>query len=162
MKDMNEHIDIADMPDAELHRLFWAIEDERRTRRKQAHPTAVRLVELASKGLTREEAARVLRISRERVRQIAERDGIAFKSGLVSKFKQPVLDLHSEGKTLTEIADTLGCSYRVAWKYVSEAGLKPNKARGRADEIRECAEAGMALSECAERVDHRKPSRYQV
>jgi len=106
---------------------------------------------LASDGHTKASASKIMGVSRERVRQIAIAHGIEFAKPK-SSMPDRIFTLHSEGKTLVEIAAQVGCTYETAQVTVKRLGLVPNRPKfpsPRADQIRELAALGMTGTEVA-------------
>lgn len=127
----------------------------------KAPPERVRA--LAAEEMSQATIAAELGVSRERIRQICNRHGIATISGARDlDGRTEVIDLHAEGLTALEIAAETGRSDVVVRLWLREAGLEPHRARTMADDIQVCIEAGMTMSECARHLDKRVQVIYNV
>lgn len=111
----------------------------------KADPDRVR--ELARQGHSQSMIATILDVSRERIRQICERDKIKTLSG---RMKYDGIDklkaLAGTSMTAESAAKLAGYSTGNVFR---QHGLIPPKRRTNIDRYRECAEAGMTLTETA-------------
>ena len=82
-----------------------------------------RLPNLARKGLTQAQAARELRVSRQRVSQLAAKLGLTFRPNAAPVSKGRLRELDRKGLTQTEAARELGVSQKRVSKLAAELGL---------------------------------------
>lgn len=119
-----------------------------------AHPKCkadpARIRELAAEGLSQSTIADFLGVSRERIRQICDRDGIETISGKVDLDRREKLAQFSGTKmSAKEAAVLAGYAVGSASGVFRRAGIAPPKRETNIDRYRECAEAGMTLTETA-------------
>jgi len=122
--------------------------------RSQAQPgrkvTPEQVRAMAAEGYSQAMTAELLGVTRERIRQIANRDGIEFLSGKTDwDFRERVLELHALGLSPTQIARKIGRSQFFCRQAILAAGLKPNRARTKGDDLRDLLAQGMTLTEAA-------------
>lgn len=116
--------------------------------RCKADPARIR--ELAAEGLSQSTIADILGVSRERIRQICDRDGIETVSGNPDWDRRENLAQLSESKmSAREAAVLAGYAIGSASRVFRRAGIAPPKRETNIDRYRECAEAGMTLTETA-------------
>jgi len=119
----------------------------------KADPARVR--ELAAEGLSRSTIADILGVSRERIRQICDRDGIETVSGKADWDRREKLAQFSGTKmSAKEAAVRAGYAAGSASDVFRRAGITPPKRETNIDRYRECAEAGMTLTETARHLGH--------
>lgn len=121
--------------------------------RCKADPARVR--DLAADGLSQSTIADILGVSRERIRQICDRDGIETLSGKVAWDRRDKLfHLSTSKMSAREAAVLAGYAAVSAPAVFRRAGLVPPKRETNADRYRECAAAGMTLTETARHFGH--------
>ena len=112
-----------------------------------------RLAELAEGGFSQASAAAILGVSHERIRQIADRDGIEFITGKVDHdLREKIEELHALGMTDAEIARDIGRAAKTIRYNRNALGLPGNKVRPSSkyeDRLRELAASGMSKAEAA-------------
>ena len=119
----------------------------------KADPARVR--ELAAEGLSQSTIADILGVSRERIRQICDRDGIETVSGKADWDRREKLAQFSGTKmSAKEAAVRAGYAAGSASDVFRRAGITPPKRETNIDRYRECAEAGMTLTETARHLGH--------
>lgn len=118
---------------------------------RKADPAEV--ARLADEGYSQAVVAEMLGVSRERIRQIADRDGIDFLPGNADyDTREKVAELHGRGLTDTEIAAEIGRDRQTAINFRRVLGLPVNKPPKRSKyeaAIREMAARGMTVGEVA-------------
>lgn len=119
-----------------------------------AHPKCkadpARIRELAAEGLSQSTIADFLGVSRERIRQICDRDGIETVSGKADWDRREKLAQFSGAKmSAKEAAVLAGYAAGSASDVFRRAGITPPMRETNIDRYRECAEAGMTLTETA-------------
>lgn len=110
----------------------------------KADPARIR--ELASEGHSQSTIASILGVSRERIRQICDRDGIETLPGLIDWDRRDKLDQFVGAKITAKEAARLA-GYTNGAATFRMAGLEPPRKETNIDRYRECAEAGMTLAE---------------
>lgn len=110
--------------------------------------------ECAAKGMTQAETARKRGVSREAVRLYANRHGLQFSDGKVSKHLNLIEECAAQGMTVTEAAKALGVSYSVIHRNAKKFGLKFKPGRrglgpdlDKAKKYADCAARGLSQSE---------------
>ena len=121
--------------------------------RCKADPARIR--ELAAEGLSQSTIADFLGVSRERIRQICDRDGIETVSGKADWDRREKLAQFSGAKmSAKEAAALAGYAPGSASDVFRRAGITPPTRETNAERYRECAEAGMTLTETARHLGH--------
>ena len=119
----------------------------------KADPQRIRA--LAAAGYSQSTIGLMLGVSRERIRQICNRDGIKTLSGLVDWDRREKLCALADQKiTAREAAIRAGYAPGSATNAFRAAGIAPPKAETWPDRYLECAEVGMTLSETARHFGH--------
>ena len=127
----------------------------------KAPPELVRA--LAAEGYSQATAAIKLGVSRERIRQIANRDGIEFLSGNKDwDARDQIAALHAEGLTDTEIAERMGRYQGHIRRMRLDMGLPRNVRRTKADELCDLLSQGLTLSEAARQLGWRTQNAWEV
>lgn len=122
--------------------------------RQQKNEMQIALIrELADQGYSQATIAVMIGRTRERIRQICNREGIETLSGNVDwdrreKLADIIAAAGPDGISQREAATAAGFKSGSATHVFRSAGLSPRK-RTMADRYRECADAGMTLSETA-------------
>lgn len=124
-----------------------------------AHPKCkadpARIRELAAEGLSQSTIADFLGVSRERIRQICDRDEIETISGRADWDRREKLTQFAGAKmSAKEAAVRAGYAAGSASDVFRRAGITPPKRETNAERYRECAEAGMTLTETARHLGH--------
>jgi hypothetical protein len=113
-----------------------------------------RIRELAAEGRSQTEIAAELGVSHQRISQICVRDGIATKHPFRDpEREQKLLDIVASGErmTATRAAELAGYSGPGGWYALRRIGVSMPRKITWAERYRECADAGMTLSETAAR-----------
>lgn len=118
--------------------------------------TPDQVAELAAEGYSQATAALMVGVSRERIRQIANKHGIAFLPGEIDyDTREKVAELHAKGMTASEISEAAGCQQYNVWNHLKALGLKPHKPPKHSKyeaAIRDMAAQGMTVGEVAQRL----------
>lgn len=126
---------------------------------RRADPAEVQ--RLADEGYSQITAAAMLGVSRERIRQIANRDGIEFLPGGIDyDTRERVTELHGTGMADAEIAVAIGRDRQIVTSFRRTLGLPCNKSPKRSKyeaAIREMAARGMTVGEVASALGITKP-----
>lgn len=119
----------------------------------KADPDRIR--ELAADGLSQSTIADILGVSRARIRQICNRDGIETLPGGPDWDRREKLAQFSGTKmSAKEAAVLAGYAPGSASDVFRRAGITPPKRETNVERYRECAEAGMTLTETARHLGH--------
>ena len=130
-------------------------------RPQKAPPELVRA--LAAEGYSQTTAAIMLGVTRERIRQIANRDGIEFLSGKKDwGARDQIAALHAEGLTDREIAERMGREPATIWLMREDIGLPRNVRRTKRDELCDLLSQGLTLSEAARQLGWRTQNAWEV
>jgi DNA-binding CsgD family transcriptional regulator len=111
-----------------------------------------RVADLAAEGYSQSTIATMLGVSRERIRQICSRDGIVTLPGNRNYDREAkLLAIVQSGARMTakEAAIAAGYSGTSTSSIFPRLGVAPPRPVIWADRYRECAEAGMTLTETA-------------
>jgi hypothetical protein len=112
-----------------------------------------RLRQLAAEGYSQATAALIVGCSRERVRQIADRDRIVFLPGSLDlEGLAEIAKLHAAGATIAQIAAATGVCAKTVARRLRRLGLKPNKPDTKTAHVLECLASGFTLTEAARQV----------
>lgn len=118
---------------------------------RKADPDRVR--QLAAEGHSQSTIALIVGVSRERIRQICDRDGIETVSGKVDWDRREKL-AEFVGKNITAKDAAKAVGYSSGAAAFRSNGLPPPRREAWHDRYRGCAEVGMTLSETARKFGH--------
>lgn len=105
---------------------------------------------LAKEGHSQSTIADMLGVSRERIRQICDRDGIATVTGKVNHdLKEKMQACADNGLTADETAQVLEMTLSAVRNFAYYNGIKLAKRQTNVDRYRVCAENGMTMAETA-------------
>lgn len=108
--------------------------------------------ELAAQGYSQSTAATIMGVSRERVRQIANKHAIEFMSGRRGlDARDAVAELVEQGLTDQEIAARLGRSISVVGAFRRDMGMRSVRRYRHVETLRALAAQGLSQSEAVRR-----------
>ena len=112
-----------------------------------------RIAELAAQGFSQSTIGAILGVSRERIRQICNRDGIATVPGGIDYDgidRAAAIVATGESMSISELAQRVGVALPTVSGWIRKGWLDaPVEASKKWHGLRECAENGMTLSEAA-------------
>lgn len=118
---------------------------------RKADPAMVRA--LAKEGHSQSTIASLLGVSRERIRQICNRDGIETTPGYHdADLSDRMLDCAARGLTIQQAAAELGRHVSSLYVKARREGIKFAEPEFRWHEVRAAAEEGLTMTECARRM----------
>lgn len=118
---------------------------------RKAHPEMVRA--LAKEGHSQAVIAIMLGVSRERIRQICNRDGIeTLPGGIDYDLSDRMVACAERGLTIQQAAEELGRRVSTLYYKAKNEGINFADPEFRWHEIRAAAEEGLTMTECARRM----------
>lgn len=117
----------------------------------KADPAMIRA--LASEGHSQSAIADILGVTRERIRQICNRDGIeTLPGGIDYDLSDRMRDCAAKGMTIQEAAAALNRHAGNIFAKAKREGIEFAKPKFRWHEIRDAAAEGLTITECARRM----------
>lgn len=140
--------------DATLDATLGAAMDRKLARQADRASAADKYRDLAAQGYSQSTTATILGVTREAVRQMANRHGIHFESGKVDVvLEENVAALHALGFNDTAIGQVIGRDQSAVCRVRKRLGLPAQKRQHTwASYIRECADEGLTLTQTARRL----------
>lgn len=118
---------------------------------RKAHPEMIRA--LAKEGHSQAVIAIMLGVSRERIRQICNRDGIeTLPGGIDYDLSDRMVACAERGLTIQQAAAELGRHVTTLYQKAGREGIKFAEPEFRWHEIRAAAAEGLTMTECARRM----------
>ena len=118
---------------------------------RKADPAVIRA--LAAEGHSQSTIASLLGVSRERIRQICNREAIATEPGNIdADLSDKMRHCAARGMTLQEAAEELGRSKASLYHKAKREGITFAEPKYRWHQIRDAAAEGLTITECARRM----------